>query len=67
MRAEQCRCSQKLEKKNQPGKGSLLLIMEKDGRKDEFRDAIISTLKAEALVQSMKSKDSRNTPDDYAQ
>lgn len=36
--------------------GSLLLIMGKGGRKDEFRDAIIGTLKEEAVVQSMKSK-----------
>ena len=36
--------------------GALLLIMGKGGRKDEFRDAIIGTLKEEAVVQSMKSR-----------
>lgn len=36
--------------------GSILLVMGKGGRKDEFRKAITGTLKEEATVQCMKSK-----------
>ncbi|XP_065354607.1 uncharacterized protein LOC135949073 [Calliphora vicina] len=36
--------------------GSILLVMGQGGRKDEFREAIMSTLKEEATVQDMKSK-----------